>query len=125
MKKITLIILANLILVFFMRTDSIALDLSSVIVYPVPLNPYKNSLTIEDKHGVFVATIVKVKVEIFDINGDTVFMRDYINFAPIKWNGRNNSGKTVKPGLYIIKISAEELKTGAFGQRIIRILVKY
>ncbi len=124
MKKITLIILGSLALSLVMQNILNAFDLSSVIVYPVPLNPYKHSLTIDDQPKGLPATL-KVKIEIFDINGDPVFSGNYMSLREIKWNGRNNNGKMVKPGLYIIKISAEDLSTGAFAHRIIRILVKY
>lgn len=124
MKKTIFIILGSLVLSLCIKTGSNALDLSSIIVYPVPLNPYRNSLAIRDYQTVWPAT-TKVKIEIFDINGDGVFSRDYMGFNSIQWSGRNNDGKTVKPGLYIVKISAEDLATGVTAQRIIRILVKY
>ncbi len=125
MKKTIFIILGSLILSLFVKTGSSALDLSSIIVYPVPLNPYKHSLKIEDR-GVYKSLpAIKVKIEIFDINGDPLFSREYMGIGSIQWSGRNNNGKMVKPGLYIIKISVENLASGEFGQRIIRILVKY
>lgn len=124
MKKIILILLGSLALAFVIQTGSSALDLSSIIVYPVPLNPYRNPLTIKGEATVYASTY-KVKIEIFDINGDPVFSGNFMSLTIINWNGRNNNGRMVKPGLYIIKISAENLSNGDFGHRIIRILVKY
>ena len=46
-----------------------AFDMSQVIAYPVPFNPKKSSLKAITIDGF---TCDKVKVEIFDINGDPV-----------------------------------------------------
>ena len=112
-----------LVLTFLLRGPLFSLDMEGVIVYPVPLNPNRNQLTLDDKAT--LPTVNSVKVEIFDINGDLVLARKYSDFIPpIKWNGRNGSGKMVKPGLYIIKITAEDA-AGGYGKKIIRILVDY
>ncbi|HPJ36826.1 MAG TPA: FlgD immunoglobulin-like domain containing protein [Spirochaetota bacterium] len=64
----------------------------------------------------------RVKIEIFDINGDLVLDREYSSL-PVIWNGRNGSGRMVGAGMYIIKVTVEKTDTGEHGVRIIRILV--
>jgi hypothetical protein len=114
-------VLACIILMCVPGTVAHALDMDGVIAYPVPYNPEKLPLTIEDRKGTLVAS---VKVEVFDINGDTVYRKGHSTFGKIYWGGRNSSGRMVKPGLYIIKITAES-ETGDYGTKILRILVNY
>lgn len=98
-------------------------DMKNIIAFPVPFNPkIHDYLTIGTKTP-FAGNVDKVKIEIYDINGDSVFKRDYSSLN-VYWNGRNNSGKIVRPGLYIIKITLEYSGTGDYGKKIIRILVQ-
>jgi len=96
-----------------------ALDMSGVIAYPVPFNPRKDASLKIANPGTY-----SMKVEIFDINGDPVCTKSG-SVAFLYWNGRNEKGNYVKPGMYIIKISAENISTGDYGKKIIRILVDY
>ncbi|HSV98216.1 MAG TPA: FlgD immunoglobulin-like domain containing protein [Spirochaetota bacterium] len=103
-------------------TAAFALDMSGVMAYPVPFNPDKKTLTI----GGLPPGASDIRIKIFDINGDSVFERSYSPAATtIEWSGRNNSGRKVKPGLYIIKVTAEDSATGNYGKKLIRILVDY
>ncbi len=100
-------------------TAGFALDMSGVKAYPVPYNPDKSELKIDVPAG------MNVDVKIYDINGDVVIERSYsAAAATINWSGRNNSGRKVKPGLYIIKVTAEG-SSGEYGKKLIRILVDY
>jgi len=118
-------ILKILTIVFFagnISSAAFSLSLDDTIAFPVPFNPNKHSyLTIRSS-----ASADSIDVVIYDINGDKVLSRHYSTFASdnIKWNGRNGSGRKVKPGLYIIKITAED-SDGSYGKKIIRILVDY
>ncbi len=100
------------------------LNIDNVIAYPVPFNPdlHKN-LKIANKPGTDAGAVDKVKIEIYDINGDPVFTKEYSTIINILWNGRNNKGRVVGPGLYIIKITLEDSASGEYRQKIIRILV--
>lgn len=101
-----------------------SMDMKNIIAFPVPFNPkIHNNIEIGNKPATSVGPIDKVKIEIYDINGDSVFKRDYSSLN-VYWNGRNNSGKIVRPGLYIIKVTLENSATGAYGKKIIRILVQ-
>ncbi|MGV7931214.1 MAG: T9SS type A sorting domain-containing protein [Spirochaetota bacterium] len=96
-----------------------ALDMSGVKAYPVPYNPERGTLKIEVPVG------NNIKIQIYDINGDSVFERSYgSGLPPIEWGGRNGSGRKVKPGLYIVKVTSED-GSGGYGKKLIRILVDY
>jgi hypothetical protein len=103
--------------------NAYSININNVIAYPVPFNPklHKN-LNIAEKPGSDTGVINKVKIEIFDINGDRVLVGNYTNI-PVLWNGRNDKGKLVGPGLYIIKVILEYTPTGEYKQKMIRILV--
>ena len=92
--------------------------MKDVIAFPVPFNPKKQN-RLEISGVVFTGSI---KVVIFDINGDIVIKKRGSQF-PVYWNGRNGSGRYVKPGLYIIRVVAEN--DSEYGKKNIRILVNY
>ncbi len=120
----SIIVFLSFLLIMFHRGEIYPLNMDNIIAYPVPFNPNIQVLKIGYKPAVPPDTVDKVTIEIFDINGDTVFLRKYSSLNnPAIWNGYNNSGKKVKPGLYIIKITIENTQTGARGQKIIRIVV--
>ncbi len=99
-------------------SGALALDMSGVRAYPVPYNPARGTLTIDQ-----LPTAIQNRIQIFDINGDLVFDRSYAA-TTILWGGRNNSGRVVKPGLYIIRITSDD-GSGGYGKKLIRILVDY
>jgi len=105
-----------------------ALNTGGIIAYPVPFNPGNGVFTVGElpvnTTSVDGVAVDRISFTVFDINGDRVFNRNY-NQMPVKWSGRNDSGKIVAPGFYIIKIVVEENATAKYGSRIIRILVKY
>ena len=96
-------------------------NMITVIAYPIPYNPHFGVLKIEDKSGI---TFNKIKIHIYDINGDDVYSGTFPGY-PVIWNGRNERGTTVSPGMYIIKVEAENILTGLYGKKLIRILVQY
>lgn len=103
-----------------------ALDTKNIIAYPVPFNPKKGIIRIGTTDGTL--TGYSVKAEIYDINGDivrTISGTPSGTPAVLVWNGRNENGNYVKPGMYIIKITAENTADGDYGKKIIRILVDY
>ncbi len=104
-----------------------AIDMDKIAAFPVPFNPKKsNRITVGYPAGVTGTVNYNVKIEIFDINGDFVAKRTGSQF-PVYWNGRNGSGRLVKPGMYIIKVTAESDSAGynEHGIKTIRILVNY
>jgi len=110
-----------LIIMLIFSNAVYAYDMKNIAALPVPSNPQKgNPLTIGSTAGSEPHT---VRVEIFDINGDSVIKKSGSGI-PVYWNGRNGSGRFVKPGLYIIKIEIDD-STGDYGKKVIRILVNY
>ena len=104
-----------------------ALNTKDLVAYPVPFNPKKGTvqyITIGNDPNKAPLSIDKFKIEVYDINGDKVCTRHY-NSATAIWNGRNDNGVLVKPGMYIIKATVENTATGEFGRKIIRILINY
>ena len=101
-----------------------ALEMRSIIAYPVPFNPDRQTMKIGYEQGATPEALDSVSVQVFDINGDMVLSRSYTSLnPPVVWNGRNSAGIMVSPGMYIIKITAENSATGEHGKKIIRILV--
>ncbi len=107
--------------VFLLSGAAGAYDMKGIVAYPVPLNPHKNTLQIGDPSHSFSSH--KVRLAIYDINGDIVLEKT-VSGLPASWNGRNGSGRFVKPGLYIIKIEVDD-DNGDYGKKTIRILVDY
>lgn len=126
MKKLAFLIILFLFFSFqiFHPREAHPLNVHNIIAYPVPFNPRIQVLKIGYKPSVPPDTVDTVTIEVFDINGDSVFLREYSSLNnPVIWNGYNNSGKRVKPGLYIIKVTVENSQSGERGLRIIRIVV--
>ncbi len=114
-------------LILFLSHSVHALDTRNIIAYPVPFNPLKGSvryITFGNEPGKTALNIDKFQLEIYDINGDLVIRRTY-NSSSAVWNGRNERGKLVKPGLYIVKVTVENSSNGDFGRKFIRVLIRY
>jgi hypothetical protein len=108
-----------LIFAFLVYCNTLYAD---IIAYPVPFNPKKYTLTIEPKPALS-GTGYSAKVTIHDINGDLIIQKS-ASGQTIKWNGRNKSGRIVKPGLYILKVEIEN-DASEYVKKIIRILIDY
>lgn len=111
-----------IILMLIFSGNLYAFDMNGIVAYPVPFNPQKNMLKINDPAVTLGSHTLKLSI--YDINGDLVIKKMLSSF-PVRWNGRNSSGKFVKPGLYIVKIEIDEDDSGDYGKKIIRILVDY
>lgn len=107
-------------------------DLPGVHAYPVPFNPKKSSakaITI-DFSSASLSVPCQIKMSVYDINGDSVCSRSFSFSKPdelnglVKWNGRNDSGKLVGQGLYIIRLEVEE-SSGAYSEKNIRVVIVY
>lgn len=126
MRRLTFILLLIACTAFPVH-EAFALDTGNLIAYPVPFNPRKGTvkyITIGNDPAKPPLVIDRFKIEIFDINGDFVCTRHY-NTSSATWNGRNDNGTLVKPGMYIIKATVENSSTGDFGRKTIRILINY
>jgi flagellar hook assembly protein FlgD len=115
------------IMLFFAGGDLHALSTGNLIAYPVPFNPKKGSvkyITIGNSPSAGALAVDKIIIEVYDINGDPVIKKEFSS-TEARWNGRNDHGRLVKPGLYIIKVTVENSMTGDFGKKLIRVLIKY
>jgi len=110
------------LLVISFAAPLLALNEGRIVAWPVPFNPSRQVLTINYAPDATPGAPNRVKLEIFDINGDRVYEGEYTGL-PITWGGRNMSGRMVHPGMYIIKLTVENTTTGKLGRRIIRIVV--
>lgn len=115
------ICLALLTVIAAGRLYAVEISMSGIIACPVPFNPKKEALQIGDVKGTITGDMMEV--EIFDINGDSVFKRT-VATDTFNWSGYNSRGKMVRPGMYIIRVIIET-GTGGRGEKIIRILVNY
>lgn len=111
------------IIILICSQAAYAISLKDAAAYPVPFNPKKKTLTIDNPPPAASLGSHKVILSIFDVNGDLVIKKSLSAF-PARWNGRNSSGNYVKPGLYIIKVEVDD-DDGTYGKKIIRILVDY
>jgi|GEM_PF-593314 len=119
----TAILRAAFVLLCLLSSHLYADPIDGIILYPVPLDPGKQALTIADEGGRYSGKTLLVKLQIYDINGDLLFDRNY-NSLPIYWKGFSTSGKSVTNGVYIIRLTIEELNTGTIEKKLFRILVK-
>ncbi len=101
----------------------LASSIDGIILYPVPLDPEKQTLTIEDRKKAYSGKSILVRVQVYDINGDLLFSRNY-NSLPVYWKGYSTSGKKVSNGVYIVKLTVEDLESGATEKKMFRIIVK-
>lgn len=92
-----------------------AADIDSVKAYPVPFNPNVTSVL---KIDGFTGT---AKITIYDVNGDQLYSTTASGSA--SWSGRNDKGRLVAPGMYIIKVELDS--SGNYGRKLIRILISY
>jgi len=114
-----------LIIVFFLYCNALyaAITAKDIIAYPVPFSPNKHTLNIGTQSGAGLGSY-SVNVLIYDINGDLIIKKS-ASGKNIVWNGRNKSGRIVKPGLYILKVEVEDDSSGEYIKKIIRILIDY
>lgn len=96
--------------------NSYAIDLNQVYAYPIPFIPQTHTiLTIK------ISDAENAKCTIYDINGDIVKILS--GTTDLRWNGRNDLGKIVSPGMYILKLELEK-NNGEYKKKIIRILIQ-
>ncbi len=111
------------IILLLVCSAGFSFDMKNIVAYPVPFNPRNGVLTVGYPASYSGASADQVKVVIYDINGDRVIEKNRSQL-PLYWNGRNRSGRLVKPGMYIIKVTVEN-ENGDYGKKIIRILINY
>ena len=118
--------IALIIIIFVISTAELsAQNFNSLIAYPVPYRVSRGPLTIGFGSPEAPVANLTVDCTIYDIYGDEVFSRSGGSVRVI-WSGRNNSGRIVKPGLYIIKLKIEDHNdNNKTYKKLIRIVVDY
>lgn len=114
--------------IFILISNIYAVDIKSVVAYPVPFNPQNEKLSIgyPQSYGSVFSAEIKSRVTVFDINGDvvTVINRSASSKTASIWNGRRSNGEYVKPGLYLLKVEISD-NEGGYWKKTLRVLVKY
>ena len=114
--------------IFILISNIYAVDIKSVVAYPVPFNPQNEKLTIgyPQSHGNDFLTGIKSKGTVFDINGDVVTVINGSASGKVAciWNGRRSNGEYAKPGLYLLKVEISD-NEGGYWKKTFRVLVKY
>ena len=84
--------------------------------YPNPFNPRHEETTITFD----LSADALLTVDVFDITGTRIKRlvdgehRTAAHYEDLKWDGTNESGKTVASGLYILRFEAQSVKTGKY-----------
>lgn len=119
---------AEVMFIFILIPNIYAVDIKSVVAYPVPFNPQNEKLTIGyPKHSNVFSDGIKSRVTVFDINGDVVTVINgstLNNEVACVWNGRRSNGEYAKPGLYLLKVEISD-NEGGYWKKTLRVLVKY
>src|SRR5512136_1856868 len=110
MKYIVTIFSAVSLLLLSLQT-SYAYKTKGVILWPVPYYPGIGVFQINDYA---VVPFNKVKMKVYDVNGEEVASGLYPGY-PVIWNGRNRDGDRADPGVYTVKIEAENVLNGLHG----------
>jgi len=78
-------------------------DLALFKCYP---NPFTQEITIEVQNS----KQDKITVEIYSLTGQrikSIFKGIHTNHLALKWNGTNDSGQQVAPGVYLCKVNGK------------------
>jgi long-subunit fatty acid transport protein len=62
-------------------------------------------------------------MKIYNIDGEKIFSGLYPGYPAI-WSGNNEEGDRAAPGVYTVKINAEDVMTGLHGTKTVKILAK-
>ena len=88
-----------------------------VIGWPVPYIPGYGVFTVKDYAPI---DFQYVKMKIYSIEGEEIYSARFPGY-PALWNGRGKDGERVDPGMYIVKIEAENIY-GVHAKKVMRIL---
>ncbi len=110
-------------------TAARAYNSGGIIVWPVPFYPGNGIVQITDLQALALETMGypggamfnKVKVKVYTVEGEEVNSGMFPGYPAI-WNGRDRSGNRVEPGMYIIKVESEDVRSGLHGSRTVKVL---
>jgi hypothetical protein len=114
-------------------------NLDTIIGYPNPFSPFKNTIESRDFPGESVIRIqyelkedAEIEFKIFNLVGDLVYSKTYQKGIPyisssqynpcwIEWNGKNNDGRYVSDGGYIVQITTKS--SSQIEKKFLKILI--
>ncbi|MBN2159666.1 MAG: hypothetical protein JW807_09740 [Spirochaetes bacterium] len=98
---------------------SYAYRTKGVVFWPLPYYPGIGVFQVTDYAGVLFN---KVRMKVYDMNGEQIASGLFPGY-PVIWNGRNSDGDRARPGVYTVKIEAENVLTGLHGIKTSKIMV--
>ena len=110
--------LASGIIILFLTLPVFSYNTKGIVSYPIPFYAGNGVFQVRDFSGI---NFNKVRINIYDGDGEEVSAGRYPGY-PALWDGRDKNGRRVKPGLYIVKIDAEDVTTGLHGKKLVKIL---
>jgi hypothetical protein len=110
-------------------TAARAYNTGGVIVWPAPFYPGSGIVQITDLQALALqamgypggSVFNKVKVKVYSIEGEEINSGMFPGYPAI-WNGRDRSGNRVDPGMYIVKVESEDVRSGLHGTRTVKVL---
>jgi hypothetical protein len=91
---------------------------SGVVVYPVPYYAGRGVFQAVDLTG---TAFQRVRLKIYNIVGEQVYSGIYPGY-PVIWNGRDDGGDRVDPGVYTVRLEADNIFTGLHATKTVNIL---
>ncbi|RME91886.1 MAG: T9SS C-terminal target domain-containing protein [Candidatus Hydrogenedentota bacterium] len=94
---------------------------SKLKAYPNPFSSAHETLTIEKTDG--SAFSGSVKITVYDFNLKKLYQKEYAAPTSIRWNGFDDLGRRVRPGIYFIRVE-EENTDSSYANQYLKVLVK-
>jgi len=91
---------------------------NGIILWPIPYNPGIGVMQIRDFSGV---NFNNVKMKVYSVDGEEVYSSRWPGY-PVFWNGRNSDGYRVDPGMYTVKIEANDIFSGLHSTKTVNVL---
>ncbi len=115
--------------IIFCATALRAYNSNGIIIWPVPFYPGNGIVQITDLNALALEAagypgspiFNKVKLSIYTLEGDEVNSGTQLAYPAI-WDGRDRYGKRLDPGVYIVKVESEDVRTGLHATKTVRVL---
>lgn len=114
--------------VVFSAAAVFAYNTKGVVVWPVPFYPGSGIVQITDLQALALEAMGypspmfnKVKVKVYTVDGEDVNGGVFPGY-PAVWTGRDRHGNRVEPGMYVMRVESEDVRTGLRGNRTVNVL---
>ncbi|MBP7736251.1 MAG: hypothetical protein KA369_09800 [Spirochaetes bacterium] len=129
MKRVLTLFLGTSCIVFS-AVAAFAYNTQGVMVWPVPFYPGSGIVQITDLQALALEAMGypspmfnKVKVNIYTVDGEDVNGGVFPGY-PAVWTGRDRHGNRVEPGMYVMRVESEDVRTGLRGSKTVRVLAR-